>query len=220
MHPQSPGPSVSVASPSSPRGAVFGGGVVGNERLTAAVGIALLVLLFLEGLTLRALRVLVVPHVFAGAPLIPPLVLKLGSTGYRFVRYYTADPGYRAAGPPSPVLRIVAPLLVLSIVILIVSGSVLLVTGPGDNLWRRIHLVAFLGWFWIMTIHVVVYAPRALREAWRDRASRGQDVLAGATMRHAAVAAVLLLGVILATASLPLAGNWAHGMDLPRGFDH
>src|SRR6266700_2655738 len=39
-------------------------------------------------------------HMFVGLLLIPPVALKLASTGYRFVRYYTASPAYRRKAPP------------------------------------------------------------------------------------------------------------------------
>ena len=43
---------------------------------------------------------LVSAHMFIGMVLIPPVLLKLASTGYRFVRYYTGSQAYRAKGPP------------------------------------------------------------------------------------------------------------------------
>ena len=51
-------------------------------------------------------------HMFIGLVLIPPVLLKLGSTGYRFVRYYAGAPAYREKGPPRPLLRLLAPVLV------------------------------------------------------------------------------------------------------------
>jgi hypothetical protein len=39
---------------------------------------------------------------------------KIGSTGYRMVRYYRGSPPYREKGPPQLVLRAVAPGVVLS----------------------------------------------------------------------------------------------------------
>ncbi len=59
----------------------FSGGSEGNERLTAATAAVLLVLLGLEGLTLLALGQLRTPHIFIGLLVIPPLLLKLASTG-------------------------------------------------------------------------------------------------------------------------------------------
>ena len=79
-------------------------GVEANGRLTAMTGIALLVLLAAEGITILRIHRLLPAHFFIGLLLIPPVVLKMTSTGYRFVRYYMGDPDYRRAGPPPPLL--------------------------------------------------------------------------------------------------------------------
>src|SRR5580700_5059032 len=75
-----------------------GGGTTGNERLTAATGVLLLVLLAVIGVTILRLGQLLWVHLFVGMLLLPPVLLKLGSTGYRFARYYTANPAYREKG--------------------------------------------------------------------------------------------------------------------------
>ncbi|MGH7497740.1 MAG: hypothetical protein ACREL3_02695, partial [Gemmatimonadales bacterium] len=68
-------------------------GVAGNARLTGAAAAAQLVLLAAEGATIPFIGPLLGPHIFIGMLLIPPVLLKLGSTGYRFARYYThAEP--------------------------------------------------------------------------------------------------------------------------------
>jgi hypothetical protein len=67
-------------------------GVQSNTRLTAAVGALLLGLLAAEGLTVLRVRSLLTLHVFIGMMLIPPVLLKTGSTGWRFVRYYRGSP--------------------------------------------------------------------------------------------------------------------------------
>ena len=56
-------------------------GVDGNERLTAGAAVVLFVLLAVEGVTIVFLRPLFSVHVFVGMLLIPPVALKLGSTG-------------------------------------------------------------------------------------------------------------------------------------------
>src|SRR5436853_3579361 len=86
----------------------------GNERLTAPTGAVLLALLPVIGLTIIQLGPLLWLHLFAGMLLIGPVALKLGSTGYRFVRYYTGSPSYRLKGPPPAPLRLIAPLVVAS----------------------------------------------------------------------------------------------------------
>jgi hypothetical protein len=60
--------------------------------VTAVVLVGLLVA---EGVTIVHMRGLVTAHMFIGMVLIPPVLLKLASTGYRFVRYYTGRRAYR-----------------------------------------------------------------------------------------------------------------------------
>ena len=62
-------------------------GVECNARLTAATAAVLLVLLAAEGATLLGVQSLLKPHVFIGIMLIPPVLLKMVSTSWRFVRY-------------------------------------------------------------------------------------------------------------------------------------
>ncbi len=56
-------------------------GPLGNERLTNSTGLVLLVLLAVETLTTLALDSFLNVHIFLGLLLIPPVVLKLASTG-------------------------------------------------------------------------------------------------------------------------------------------
>ena len=80
--------------------ALTGGGTDGNERLTAATGVLLIVLLAVIGVTILRIGTAVWVHLFVGMLLIPTVLLKLASTGYRFARYYTATPLPRARGRP------------------------------------------------------------------------------------------------------------------------
>ena len=64
-----------------------------NARLTAATGLVLLVLLPVEGVTLLSLRALLTVHMLVGVALIPPIALKLASTGYRFMPASSSDSG-------------------------------------------------------------------------------------------------------------------------------
>jgi hypothetical protein len=59
------------------------GGAAGNERLTAMTGAVLLVLLAAEGFTLLGVHRMLTLHFFLGMLLIGPVLLKIGSTGYR-----------------------------------------------------------------------------------------------------------------------------------------
>src|SRR5438132_6062073 len=91
-------------------------GVIGNERLTALAGAVLLVLILVELVSSANLHALLPLHIFVGVLLAGPLVVKLGSTGYRFLRYYTRSPAYVRSGPPRLLLRVLAPLLVVTTV--------------------------------------------------------------------------------------------------------
>jgi hypothetical protein len=145
------------------------GGIEGNARLTALTGLLLLILLFVEGITVLGVRQMFPVHAFVGLLLIPPILLKLASTGYRFLRYYTGSRTYRAAGPPRPLLRLTAPLLVATTIVLFGTGVILLLAGPGGReTWRQFHSVFFFFWFWLMTLHVLVYVGRLPRLALAD----------------------------------------------------
>src|SRR3978361_1126857 len=102
---------------------LFSGGSEGNERLTAATAAVLLVVLALEGLTLLGGRQYLRPHIFLGLLLIPLVLLKLASTGWRLTRYYRRSEEYVRRGPPAILIRmIVAPVLVVSTISMIWTG--------------------------------------------------------------------------------------------------
>jgi len=145
-------------------GRLDGGGTTGNERLTAITGVVLLVLLAVIGVTLLRLRALLSVHLFVGLLLIPPVLLKMGSTGYRFVRYYTHDPTYRRKGPPETAMRLIAPLVVLSTLVVFVSGVALLAIGPSSRpTLLPIHKVSFILWAIVTSLHVLGHLPELPR---------------------------------------------------------
>lgn len=189
-------------------------GLQGNERLTATTGLALLVLLAVEGFTVLSVRGMFGVHVFVGLLLIPPIALKLASTGYRFTRYYTGNRAYRQAGPPSPIPRIIAPILVLCTVALFGTGVLLLLLGPqqGDTT-RTIHTVAFFFWFFVMAVHLLTYVWRSPSLALADVSSRG-SALRGRVTRESLVVGSVVLGVIAALVFLPLDASWVQWLSL------
>ena len=73
--------------PPQHRKPVPGAGVEGNEKLTAMTGALLLVGFAVEGFTILSIRRLLFLHFVVGLLLIGPVLLKLGSTVYRFARY-------------------------------------------------------------------------------------------------------------------------------------
>ena len=150
-----------------------GGGTDGNERLTAAAGVLLLVLFVVLGVTIVRIGQLLWLHLFLGMLLIGPVLLKLASTGYRFARYYTANPAYRRKGPPATPMRLLAPLVVLSTVVVFGSGVALLFAGPSSRATLfPIHKFSFFAWLAITGVHVLGHLadlPRSAAGGLRPR---------------------------------------------------
>src|SRR5258707_14657095 len=86
-------------------------GVIGNERLTALVSFVLLVLIMVELVTSAVLRSWLPAHTFVGGFLAGPLLVKMGSTGWRVPLHYTRSPAYVRRGPPPLVFRAPGPVL-------------------------------------------------------------------------------------------------------------
>lgn len=135
-------------------------------------GAVLLAGFAIEGLTILEMHRLLWLHFAVGFLLCGPVLLKIGSTLYRFVMYYTGSAPYVRRGPPMPALRVLGPLVVGTSVAVLGTGVILAVAGPGNGPWLFLHKVSFILWFGVMTIHVLAYAPRLpqllLRRRMRD----------------------------------------------------
>jgi hypothetical protein len=182
------------------------GGSEGNSRLTASTAVVLLVLLAAEGVTLVSIRPLVSAHIFIGMLLLPPVALKVASTGYRFARYYAGHRAYREEGPPHPLLRLLGPVVVLSTAALFASGVALAVLGPDARGVLGLHQASFAVWLAAMSAHVLGHLlplPRMAAADWRRH-----EALPGSSLRRWLLAASVVAGVILAVATVHLAGPW------------
>ena len=182
------------------------GGSEGNRRLTGATAAILLVLLAAEGVTLLAMGPLVSAHVFIGMLLVPPVALKVATTGYRFARYYTGHRAYVADGPPHPLLRMLGPVVVLSTAALFASGVALAALGPAGGLVLGLHKASFVVWVVAMSAHVLGHLVRVPRLAAADW--RRDERLAGSSLRRWLLAGSLVAGLVLALATVHLAGPW------------
>ena len=133
--------------------------------------------------------------------LLGPVALKMGSTGYRFVRYYTANPPYRRKGPPPIEMRLLAPLVVISTVVVFGSGVVLLAVGPSARgTWFPIHKYSFFVWLAVTAYHVLGHLtdlPGALRADRRD-GRPWNDYGSGRGVRAITLAGALIAGLVLA----------------------
>ena len=196
------------------RRAETGGGVAGNERLTAMTGAVLLVLFAAEGVTLLRLHELLTVHFFVGMLLLGPVALKVASTGYRFVRYYSGAGPYVRKGPPAPIMRMLGPVVMATSLAVLGTGVALAVVGPGDREWLFLHKATFVLWFGAMTIHVLAYAPRlpglllSGAGAGRTGAIRAGAALSGRGTRWLLLAASLACGLLIAAATVHLTSRW------------
>jgi hypothetical protein len=185
-------------------------GVAGNSRITGGAAAMLLVLLAAEGATIPLIGSLRGPHIFIGMLLIGPVLLKLGSTGWRFTRYYAGNPRYRRKGPPPLPMRLLAPGVVLATVALFATGVLLLIEGPGNGSLKFLHKASFILWLALMSVHVlghVFEVPALAMPDWRGKGGR-EAALAGSGLRLTLLAASLLAGIALALATYSLAGPW------------
>ena len=185
------------------------GGTEGNELLTVSSAAILTLLLAAEGITLLQMGGLLSVHMFIGLVLIPPVLLKISSTGYRFARYYLRSPAYRQKGPPLFPLRLLAPVLVLSTVGIFVTGVLLLALGHKSDQLVLFHQAFFAAWAFAFGVHFLAYAPRLLRSVgdWQGTRTR----VPGSGVRGALVASALGAGVALAISLTSAIAAWHAG---------
>lgn len=179
-----------------------------NTRLTAATALVLLVLLAAEGLTILRVGPLLGWHVFIGMLLVPPTVLKLATTGYRFVRYYLGSAAYVRRGAPPVLLRLLGPFVVATTVVVFASGIALLAVGGHQRLLLSLHKASFVLWFGAMTVHVLGHLPDTLRNGARDWTRRWRSAVPGAGLRQWLLVASVAVGIPLGIALLPDVGPW------------
>ena len=179
------------------------GGTRGNQQLTSLTGATLVVLLAVLGVTIVRIGQLTWLHLFLGLVLLGPIAVKLTSTGYRFVRYYTNDAAYRSQGPPETSLRMLAPLVVASTLVVFISGMLLLLAGPrGRDRLLPLHKISFIVWLVFTGLHVLGHLPRMARDL------RTIPDSPGAAGRWIALAGSLVAGVVVAVALIPQFAAW------------
>jgi len=225
------------------RDRLVGGGTEGNERLTVLTGVLLILLLAVLGVTIVRIGQFLWLHLFLGLALIGPVVLKLISTGYRFMRYYTADAPYRRKGPPAPALRILGPVLVGLTAIVFATGVALLLIGPGSasrGPLLLLHKVSFIGWLVVTAVHIGGHLPEILRFDRVSRQARMEinelrsripgfggradppvaEPVPGGRGRWLSMVAVMAVGVVLAVALIPQFGAWTSPTAQALVHDH
>lgn len=185
-------------------------GVQANSALTASTGLVLVVMLAAEGLTIASIGPLVSWHIGIGLALIPPITLKLGSTLWRFARYYMGDTRYRRAGPPHPLLRAMGPMVALSTLAVMASGVALWLAGPPPApLLAFVHKASFVIWFGLMAIHVLAHVRGAGRLAAADLGPPRRAAAPYVRLRQGLVLMSVVIGVALGIGARGLVSGWS-----------
>jgi hypothetical protein len=185
------------------------GGVEGNSRLTSAVGAVLFILLAGEGVTILQIGSLLDPHVFLGVLLIPPVLVKLASTSWRFFKYYTGDPEYRRKGPPHMVLRLLGPVIVVLTVLVLASGvGLIFLPASLRQQLMLVHKASFLLWIAATSIHVLGHLAETAKFAPLDWLAKSRRQVRGATLRQWLVTISLVVGLVAAVLITPYATGW------------
>ncbi len=184
-------------------------GVEGNARLTGATGVLLTALLLVEGLTILQIRQLITVHIVVGLLLLAPIALKIGTTTYRFARYYLGSATYVRRGPPPLLLRVLAPVLVLATVVMMASGLALLTRSPDDaGPFLPVHKASFIAWAALMVVHFlghIIDSVRLIMRDWRPARGRASE---GRGVRRGVLVVTLLVGVAVAAAVAP-GNSWS-----------
>jgi hypothetical protein len=184
-------------------------GVEANARLTGSTAAALFVLLAAEGITILRVGPLLSWHIFIGMLLVPPIALKIGTTSYRFIRYYRGSPAYRRKGPPPPFLRLVGPFVVVLTIVVLATGIALLLVPPSQRRTMLfLHKASFVLWFGAMAIHVVGHLLDTAKLAPRDWIRRSRRDVAGAGIRQWVLVSSLGAGVLLGILLVGQASPW------------
>ena len=174
--------------------------VARNESLTALTGLVLYLLLVAVVVTVAGISGLLGAHYLVGFLLIPPVLLKLGTTGYRFWRYYAGGGPFRVAGAPPALLRfVIAPVLVVSTVVVLATGVELWLFGLRfGSAWMPVHTVSAVVMLFAATAHLLAHLRRSGEVFIEEVAGPGRVPAAVRSW----VAASLVSGAVLALASL------------------
>jgi len=195
------------------------GGPAGNARLTAWAGMVLLALFVVECFTLLGLQQMISMHILVGTVLVPLVLLKTATTGWRIVRYYTGAAVYRKAGPPPMLLRLLGPLVVVTGLAVLGTGLALVPLGDAsfNSLFTvagqrvdpfTLHKVAFVLWLVVTGAHTLArLVPAAMLVAGKT----SRTAVEGGASRLLILVVTLALGVGAAVVVLHASDSWTNG---------
>lgn len=189
-----------------------------NERMTAIAGAVLFILIIVELFITANLHGLISEHIFVGVLLAGPLVVKMFSTGYRFLRYYTKSRDFVKKGPPNILLRLLAPLLVVITILVFVSGFGLAFVGPAHmGLFLKVHAASVALWLPLLAVHVYAYIRKVPGLIASDWTRKSNDRVPGRKGRLLINISSLIVGGIAATIMIPVSAPW-QGLQIHHGL--
>jgi hypothetical protein len=192
--------------------------VEGNARLTGSTATVLFLLFAAEGVTVLRVHELLTPHVVIGMVMVPVVFVKMGSTLWRFARYYAGDPDYRRKGPPPVFLRLLGPFVVVLTVAVLATGIALLFLPTADRTqWLFLHKATFVLWLGAMALHVLAHLLETASLTWSDLSRRTRRQVRGAGARQWLLVSALVLGILLAVLVTPHASGWHQVPTGPHG---
>ncbi len=175
--------------------------------MTGTLGAAIFVLLALEGLTILRVDRFMWLHVLIGMALVAFASAKIGSTTYRFVRYYTGQRDYIGKGPPPIILRALGPVVTLTTIAVLGTGIGTVLT-PRSHWLALAHKASFIVWFGTMTLHVLGHALETPALASADWTRLRRNQVTGATARFALLITAAIVALALAFMSSGWADRW------------
>jgi hypothetical protein len=188
-------------------GADDGRGVDGNARMTAMLGLSLLIAFAVESITVIDVRQMFTWHVFVGLLIVPVVCFKLATTGFRFFHYYRGTAAYRRKGAPHPILRVTAPLMIVATVVLLGAGIAVLAVGPQhSDTWLTIHQGGAIAGAVLIGVHFLGHAL----ETWRLTTAeiRAKPPVPRRSVRMIILAASIAIGLTVGIASLGWTSAW------------
>ncbi len=116
------------------------------------------------------------------------------------------------------------PGVVLSTVVVFVSGVVLMLLGPSDrHLTLLIHKVSFIVWLVFTGLHVLGHLPElghSLSVGQTDEATEALGTANGAIGRWIVLVGAVVAGAVLAVALIPHFSAWTANGAFPHHGDH
>jgi hypothetical protein len=128
------------------------------------------------------------------------------------IRYYLGSEEYVERGPPNVILRtMVAPLVVLSTLVLFATGTALLALGETEGTVVGLHTASFIVWVAATSVHVLAHVRR-LPVLLRLKAP-------GRGIRLGLVTGTVLTALAIATVAFPAADHLQDRVSAQVGLD-